>query len=181
MDIPAQEPRAKIFVLGTAHEVQSEKFQMAVDDECYRDIVDYLIRICHVDTIFEEASGHLPSHAQIIADSHSPKLSYVDVDPSRVERERHNLATDTGDSVPIDFWSQPPCVVRFEYVAKHAGRETFWLKKIDDHKFESALFICGVSHALSFSFRLADAGYEVERCSTYLPYEKLCRHVPATS
>lgn len=181
MDTPTQNPRSKIFVLGTAHEVQGEKFQMAVDDECYRDTVDHLVRVCHVDTVFEEASGYLPSHAQIIADSHSPKLSYVDVDPPRDEREQHNLSADTGESVPIDLWSQPPCVVRFEYVAMHDERERFWLKKINEHKFESALFVCGVSHTLSFSFRLVAAGYEVEQCSTYLPYEKLCRHVPATS
>jgi hypothetical protein len=170
---------AKLFVFGTAHEVQGEKFQRSVDDECYRNTLDYLITAHHVDSVLEEAAGHSPSYAQIIADSRSPRLIYADVDPSRSERGQHGLAADTGYSEPIDSWSSPPCTQRFEYVGGHAEREKFWLERIKEHKFESALFICGVSHTLSFSFRLLDAGYEVEQCLTYLPYEKLCRHVPA--
>ena len=171
--------KATLFVFGTAHEVQGEKFQKAVDDPCYRENMKHVIASYHVDSIFEEASGHLPSYAQIIADSHSPKLQYVDVDPPRDERAKHNLSADTGGSVPIDFWSKPPCIYQFQYVASHAEREKFWLNRIRECKFQSALFICGVSHSLSVSFRLVEAGYEVEECSTYLPYEKLCRHVPA--
>jgi hypothetical protein len=138
--------------------------------------VEELLTLYAVDTIFEEASGHSPSYAEVIADSRSPKVTYVDVDPSSEERSQHGLAAVTSESIPIDLWSQPPCSQRFEYVAKHAERELFWLKRIREHKFVSALFICGVAHSLSFSFRLVDAGYDVERCISYLPYAKLCRH-----
>jgi hypothetical protein len=169
---------AQVFVFGTAHEVQGKEFQMSVDDECYRDTLEYLITAHRLDSVFEEAAGHSPSDAQIIADSRSPRLIYADVDLPRSERGQHGLAADTSYSEPIDLWSRPPCTPRFEYVAEHAAREQFWLEGIKEHKFESALFICGVSHTLSFSFRLSDAGYEVEQCLTYLPYEKLCRHVP---
>jgi hypothetical protein len=177
MNTANQNPRSKIFVFGTAHELQGKKFQKPIDVECYRLTLNYLISAWNVDTVFEEASGHLPSYAQLIADSYSPKLSYVDVDPPSNEREQHGLAAETGYSEPIDLFAQPPCTQRFEYVARHADRERFWLTRITPCKFKSALFICGVSHTLSFSFKLIDGGYEVEQCITYLPYDKLCRHV----
>jgi hypothetical protein len=177
MNTANQNARSKFFVFGTAHELQGKEFQMPIDVECYRITLNHLIAARNVDAVFEEASGRSPSYAQIIADSHSPKLSYIDVDPPRNEREQHGLASETGCSEPLDFFSQPPCVQRFEHVAKHADRERFWLTRITQCKFKSALFICGASHTLSFSFRLIDAGYEVEQCITYLPYDKLCRHV----
>jgi hypothetical protein len=162
--------KAKMFVFGTAHEVQGEKFQKAVDDPCYRANIKRVIAVRHVDSIFEEASGLLPSYAQVIANSHSPQLLYVDVDPPRDERAKYHLSADTGGSVPIDLSSQPPCIYQFQFVAAHAEREKLWVNRIREHKFLSGLFICGVSHALSVAFRLVDAGYEVEQCSTYLPH-----------
>ncbi len=179
MNTHTSNPKAKIVVLGTAHELQGKHFKMAIDDECYRDIVDRLIRTHHIDTIFEEASGHSPSDAQEIADSRSPKLSYFDIDPSREEREKHNLSGETGVSTPLDLHTEPPCIEQLKYVTKHAARERFWIQRVREHKFESALFICGTSHTLSVSFRLVDAGYAVEHCVTHQPYAKLCRHVPA--
>jgi hypothetical protein len=177
MNASTHNPTGKILAFGTAHEVQGEKFQLAVDDRCYRDSVEELVKVYAVDTIFEEASGYSPSYAEVIADSRSPKVTYVDIDPPRKERAQHGLSAATSESIPIDLWSQPPCSQRLEYVAQHAKRELFWLKRIREYKFVSALFICGVAHSLSFSFRLVDAGYEVERCISYLPYAKLCRHV----
>ena len=167
---------AKVFVLGVPHEVQGRKFQRAVDDECYRNTLEHLITGYRVDSIFEEAAGHAPSDAEIIADSRTPKIMYLEVDPPRDKREQHGLAVDTGFSEPIDLWSQPPCSQRFEYVARHADRERFWMKRITGRKFDSALLICGVAHSLSSCFRLVEAGYEVEKCITYLPYDRLCGH-----
>ena len=39
--------------------------------------------------------------------------------------------------------------------------------------------VCGHAHCLSFSFRLRGAGFGVEQCTNYMPYEKLCGHVVA--
>jgi len=179
MNSPIQSPSSKILVLGTAHELQGKHFQMPIDDKCYRHMVEDLIQSHHIDTIFEEASGHSPSDAQEIADSQSPKLPYFDVDPPIDERPQYGLATVTGSSKPIDLMMQPPCVENFQYVKAHADRERFWLTRVAERKFKSAMFICGASHTLSIAFRLVDAGYEVEQCLTYQPYAKLCRHVPA--
>ena len=168
---------AKVFVFGLAHEVQGKKFQRAIDDECYRATLEYLITAYRVDAIFEEAAGHSPSDAQTIADSQSPQIKYYDVDPPRDEREKHGLMPETGHAEPIDLWSRRPCSQRFEKVAAHAARERFWLKRIGECNLNSAVFICGVSHTLSCCFRLIDAGHEVEKCITYLPYDRLCGHV----
>lgn len=168
---------SKFVVYGVPHQVQGEKFVGSIDDECYRATLEDLIAKYKCDFIFEEAGGHVPSHAGTLANSEANPIGYVDVDPPREEREEHGLPKETGTSFPVDFWMQPACVVRLEYVDRHEAREEFWLGRIRKQAFTSALMICGIAHCLSFSFRLRQAGYEVNECVQYLPHERLCGHV----
>jgi hypothetical protein len=168
---------SKLLVLGVPHQVQGEKFQGSIDDQCYRDTIEQLIAVHRFDFIFEEAAGYTPSHAELFLNSSSEPIGYLDVDPPRSERAQNDLSTDTGEDMMVDLWQTPPCIARIENVTSHAAREEFWLARICEKKFRSALMICGHAHCLSFAFRLRAARYEVEKCLHYLPYDKLCRHV----
>jgi hypothetical protein len=170
---------SKVIVFGVPHEVQGTKFQQSIDDKCYRDTVEHLTSVYRFDFIFEEAAGYSPSHAEIFAAAQPKPICYLNVDPSREEREKYELAAETGASMVVDLWQVPPCILHTQFVAAHEAREEFWLKRIREKDFSSALMICGEGHGLSFSFRLRTAGYEVENCINYLPYDILCRHAKA--
>jgi hypothetical protein len=167
----------KLIVLGTDHRVQGEKFQGSVDDPCYRDMIEQLIPAYKVDFLFEEASGHAPTHAELIAHSLLGPGQYLDVDPPRAERGKHGLSEDTGEGLVVDLWQSPPCAAWTEYVNKQAAREEYWLGRVRGREFVSALMICGFAHGLSFAFRLRSAGFDVEACVGYMPHHKLCGHV----
>jgi hypothetical protein len=168
--------KAKLIVLATSHQFQGEKFTMSIDDPCYRQIVKYLIDFKALQFVFEEAAGHSPTYAEKIAKDRAKEIGYLDVDPSRSEREEYGLPEETGEGLMVDIWAQPPCIAHSEFVERHAAREKFWLKRIKSESFSSALMICGCAHGLSFSFRLREAGFDVETCINYFPPEKLCGH-----
>jgi hypothetical protein len=165
----------KVLVFGVPHQVQGEKFHASFDDECYRDTLEQLVAVNQVDFIFEEAGGRVPSHAGILAATND-SVGYEDVDPPREEREKYGLSKNTGEGYVVDLWQDPPCTPRLEYIDRQDAREEFWLSRIREKKFSSALVICGAAHCLSVSFRLRNAGYVVDRCIQYLPHEKLCGH-----
>ena len=75
-------------VFGTSHQLQGEHFTQAIDDQTYRDLLKDLVRGEQIDFIFEEGSGHQPTHASRFAESESPPLGYVDIDPPRAERKK---------------------------------------------------------------------------------------------
>lgn len=166
----------KLVVLGTSHQLQGKNFLKSIDDQCYRDMVEQLIDVHQIDFVFEEAAGHAPTDAELIVSAQSPAIDYMDVDPPEHERDQHQLSGKTGDGYMVDLWQTPPCVAETQYVDKHAAREEFWLKRIRGQDFKVALMVCGHAHCLSFSFRLRDAGFEIENCINYMPYEKLCGH-----
>jgi hypothetical protein len=168
---------SKIVILGVPHQVQGDKFAGAFGDECYCDILEELIAIHSCDFIFEEASGRIPSHA---SKKKTAALGYLDVDPAKEDREKYGLAKDTGESFMHDPMSETPCESRLEHVERHEAREQFWVARIKEKQFTSALMICGMAHSLSLSFRLKNAGYQVEKCIQYWPHDKLCRHIPKT-
>lgn len=166
----------KLVVLGTSHQLQGKNFLRIIDDQCYRDLVGQLILANRLDFVFEEAAGHSPTDAELLAKAGPQPIGYMDVDPSKDEREQYGLSGDTGESYRVDLWQSPPCVARTEQIAKHAAREAFWLERIRGQDFTFALMICGGAHCLSFSFRLRGAGFDVESCVNYMPYDKLCWH-----
>jgi hypothetical protein len=171
----------KLVVLGTAHQLQGKNMPRGIDDGCFRDTVGLLICANELDFVFEEAAGHAPTNAELLAKAaRSTPIGYMDVDPSIEERKQHGLAEVTGGDYVVDLSQEPICVPKSEFVGEHAAREEFWLKKICAQKFTFALMVCGDAHCLSFSFRLVAAGFKVEKCLHYLPYDKLCRHVVLT-
>lgn len=176
---PAQ--TRKLVVLGTSHQLQGKNFPKSIDDECYRDFVEQLMLVHNIDFIFEEAAGREPTHAEILAKTQNEPIRYMDVDPSKDEREKHGLSRDTGESYVVDLWQSPPCVGRTEHVGEHAAREEFWLNRIRSQDFSSGLIVCGQAHCLSFAFRLRNAGFDVKDCIEYMPYGKLCGHVAQTN
>jgi len=178
---PATTQTKRLIVLGTSHQLQGKNFLNSTDDQCYRDMVEQLILAHKIDFVFEEAAGHAPTDAELIAKTRLEPIGYMDVDPPRNERDKHELSENTGEGYVVDLWQSPPCVARTEYVDKHAAREEFWLKRIRGEDFTCALMVCGYAHCLSFSFRLAGAGFNVEHCINYIPYDKLCGHILRTT
>jgi hypothetical protein len=167
----------RVIVLATSHQFQGSKFLMSIDDPCYRKIVEQLILGHEVDFVFEEAAGRAPTYAEETAKKQLKPIGYMDIDPSRSEREKYGLSEETGGSYPVDLWESPPCVAQEEDVEKHGAREEFWLQRIRSKDFVTALVVCGCAHGLSLSFRLRGAGFNVQLCINYMPYDKLCGHV----
>jgi hypothetical protein len=58
----------------------------------------------------------------------------------------------------------PPTVAfaNWQILEVHAKREELWVKRIEQHEFESALVICGLVHLLSLAFRLQTAGFSAQ-------------------
>lgn len=166
----------KVMVLATSHRLQGTNFLNPVDDDCYRKIVEETILSEAIDVVFEEAGGKLPTYAQEIAkeitNAKERLIDYLDMDPPVEERERHGLSKQTSSSFPVDLWANPPCSACEQHLADHAAREQFWLERIREKTFASALVILGWAHGLSFSFRLMNVGYEV-RNVVYYPDDKL--------
>jgi hypothetical protein len=171
---PKRRSREQIIVVfGTSHQLQGEYFKQAIDDKTYRDFLCELIHGQQIDFIFEEGSGHQPTHASKCAEAQNPPLGYLDIDPPRAERKEYGLAEDTGSIEPIDLFSQPPEFSYWEKPGEHVKRERFWLQKIEAAKFSRALAICGYFHTQSFSARLLDEGFAVKSVY-YMPHHKLC-------
>ena len=146
--------------------VAGEHFRQAIDDETYRDFLSQLVHGQQIDFIFEEGSGHQPTHASKFAEAQSPRLGYLDIDPPRTQRKKYGLAEDTGSTEPTDLFIQPAEFSYWEKPAEHVKREKFWLRKIDAAKFRCALVVCGYFHIRSFSARLLDEGFELEASFT---------------
>jgi hypothetical protein len=152
----------RVTVLATLHVTQgAEKRLGNVHDPMYAALLNKLLVSESVDFIFEEASGLGPTIAEKLALERLPFGHYVDIDPARGERA--DLGIPANSSEP-NMIGAPPTVAfaNWQILDVHAKREELWLMRIQQHKFESALVICGLVHLLSFSFRLQDAKFSVQ-------------------
>ena len=166
-------------VLAVPHQLQGPRFKGYVQDRSYERLVNGLLR--QADFVFEEAAGRLPSVAQTSADKILGPGHYLDVDPPPDKRQQYGIAEKTGEDFPIDT-SQlcsdvTPDIHHCAFVNEHRKREELWLQEIQSQVFEKGLMICGVSHGLSFAFRLESAGFNEVELHSYIPYNKLCTHV----
>jgi hypothetical protein len=152
----------RVTVLATLHVVQgAEKRAGNVHDPMYVALLRKLMESEGVDFIFEEASGLGPTLAENLALERLGFLRYLDIDPARGDRADFGIP---GNSSEPHMIGEPPTVAfaNWQVLDVHAKREELWIQRIQQHKFESALVICGLVHLLSFAFRLQSAKFSVQ-------------------
>ena len=152
----------RVTVLATLHVVQgAEKRLGNVHDPMYVALLNKLILSEGIDFIFEEASGLGPTIAETIARAELGYGRYVDIDPELGERARFGIPPNSSESHMIGV---PPTVAfaNWQILDVHARREELWMQRMQEHKFESALVICGLIHLLSFAFRVQAANFSVQ-------------------
>jgi hypothetical protein len=152
----------RVTVLATLHVVQgAEKRLGNVHDPMYVALLNKLIVSEGIDFIFEEASGLGPTIAETIAREELGFGRYLDIDPARAERAQFGILPNSSEPNMI---GSPPTVAfaNWQILDVHARREELWMQRMQEHKFESALVICGLVHLLSFAFRLQTANFSVQ-------------------
>lgn len=152
----------RVTVLATLHVVQgAEKRVGNVHDPMYVELLNKLMASEDVDFIFEEASGLGPTIAEKLALERLGFLRYQDIDPARGDRADFGIPPNSSEPHMI---GAPPTVAfaNWQVLGVHARREELWLKRMQEHRFESALVICGLVHLLSFAFRLQSAQFSVQ-------------------
>jgi hypothetical protein len=150
--------KSSVVVLAVPHQLQGEHFQNYVDDPRYTELLKTLL--FGVEFLFEEASGQKPSIAEKLVKAGYAKGHYSAVDRERSKFGISDVTIDPGRSTG---WYS--CQLQDE----HRKREELWLARIQAEKFEKALMICGLSHSLSFTFRLEAAGFDVD-VYDYIPF-----------
>jgi hypothetical protein len=152
----------RVTVLATLHVVQgAEKRVGNVHDPIYVALLDKLLVSEGVDFIFEEATGLGPTIAEKLALEKLAFGHYVDFDPPKEHRSDYGIPPSSSEPHMI---GTPPNVsfANWQILDAHARREELWLKRIQQHEFQSGLVICGLVHLLSFAFRLQEAKFSVQ-------------------
>lgn len=152
----------RVTVLATLHVIQgAEKRVGNVHDPMYVALLNKLLLSEGVDFIFEEASGLGPTIAEKLALEQLAFGHYVDIDPARSDRPDLGISANSSEPNMI---GTPPTVAfaNWQILEVHAKREELWLKRMQQHEFQSALVVCGLVHLLSFAFRLQNAKYSVQ-------------------
>jgi hypothetical protein len=146
----------KVVVPATIHAVQDAENRPLgkFEDPEYRGVIEALIEHYFIDSIFEVACACGPTIAERLANARG--LRYLDVD-SRA----YGIEIDTEEGA----------FVNEEKLDAQVRREEFWVKRMTEQGFGSALFICGYLHTFSIAVRLRDAGFAVA-LHKYLPFRK---------
>jgi hypothetical protein len=153
---------ARVTVLATLHVTQgAEKRHGNVHDPMYVALLHKLMISEGVDFIFEEASGLGPTIAEKLALEELAFGHYLDIDPARSDRPEFGIPVNSSEPNMI---GAPPTAAfaNWQILSVHAKREELWVKRMQQHGFQSALVICGLVHLLSFAFRLQDAKFSVQ-------------------
>jgi hypothetical protein len=152
----------RITVLATLHALQgAEKRHGNLHDPMYLTLLRDLIATERVEFIFEEASGFGPTIAEKLALQELGPGRYQDIDPANANRL--NLGIPPNSNEPHIIGSPPKVAfAHWQILEVHAKREILWMKRVQQHKFESALVICGLVHLLSFAFRLQSEQFSVQ-------------------
>lgn len=166
----------RVTIFGTSHRLQGAvNGRMNVDDPSYSDLLAMLFREEKPDFVFEEAAGLGPTTASRKAEGELGQGKYLDIDPSREERESLGLNTESGENFNVNPMGegQGRDTASWQEIGQHRRREELWVSKIISATFTSALLICGMNHLLSLAYTLEDVGYEVKALA-YMPEHKLC-------
>jgi hypothetical protein len=156
-----------VIVLATHHELQgAEKRSGNVDDPFYAELLEQLVDAEGLDFIFEEATGFGPTIAEKLSLAKLGAKRYLDVDPSRDEREKFGIPMRTNNPFMI---GTPPDATFADWQSHevHAKREELWIQRMTEREFKKSLMICGIAHGLSFTFRLQSAKFTV-KTATYM-------------
>jgi hypothetical protein len=152
----------RVTVLATLHVVQgAEKRLGNVHDPAYAALLNKLMISEGVDFIFEEVSGLGPTIAEKLALEKLAFGHYLDIDPA--QRDRSEFGIPSVSSEPHMIGPPPGTAsANWQILEAHAKREELWVKRIQQHEFQSALVICGLVHLLSLAFRLQHANFSVQ-------------------
>jgi hypothetical protein len=129
-----------------------------IDDPDYPEVLQQLTSTKHIDFVFEEASELGPTIAAHVG---AALGGYLDIDPGREWRPEFGIAKDTSQSCALDPRHSRESLC-WHLLAEHRKRELLWLQRIENQAFKRGLFICGIAHMLSVSYRLLERGYETE-------------------
>ena len=167
---------ARVAIFGTSHRLQGAiNGRMNVDDPSYSDLLTMLFREEKPDFVFEEAAGLGPTTASHKTEGELGHGKYLDIDPSREERESAGLKMESGENFNVNPMGdgQGNDTASWQKIDQQRKREALWLSKIQSTPFTSAILICGMNHLLSLAYTLEDLGYEVKALA-YMPEHKLC-------
>jgi hypothetical protein len=156
-------------ILGTQHELQGcQKRAGNLNDPLYLPLLKELIAQDALDFVFEEATGLGPTIAQNLSVNEMGANRYLDVDPSRENREKFGISADSNEpnmiGSPMAVWAYYDAL----FYEVHAKREVLWIQEMRKQEFERALMIVGQNHTLSLAFRLLAENFAV-KTFTYTP------------
>src|SRR6266404_4965802 len=116
-----------VIVLATHHELQgAEQRSGNMDDPMYSALLEQLITAEGLDFIFEEATGLGPTIAERLSLAKLGPQRYLDVDPTRDERQKFGIPANAGEPYMI---GSPPhaAFANWEFGEVHALREELWI------------------------------------------------------
>lgn len=151
----------KVVVLGTNHDVQERDYKGSNE---FRAVVEYVIRLWHVDILMEEWTSTKGSTVgQRLASDLDIQWFNVGT-PSLPEFKTH---------IPLcDPMEEPPIVIdRLSPLSVHIKREGYMVTEIQKamHGRDCGMFIVGLAHLQSMSEKLMSAGFEVEAFNWTVP------------
>jgi hypothetical protein len=166
-------------VLAVPHQLQGPRFSGFIEDPSYSQLLEYKIQRKGIDFVFEEAGERQPTIAERAANSILGRGHYLNLDPSKDDRQKLGIGTAAGSCIIGDQEEAiasgfPPDTLGWTIVEEQRKREDLWLQRIQAQEFEKGLAICGSAHNLSLAFRLLSAGISVVKTHDYLPCHKLC-------
>jgi hypothetical protein len=140
--------KRKICILGTYH-----GYQIDVSRPGYVENVRALLKLHCVDLIAEEATGAPSTYAQGIAAE--SQISWKNVDLTKEERGKVPDVNPDSIGTLLDFDLQ-------------TIREWVWVVRTSKAMKDSALLICGLTHALSVAEKFRWVGFDIET-NVYFP------------
>ena len=149
----AREPSLDVTLLGLAHRVQWE--DQTGDLQA---LLERLVEESHVELIAEEANK-LPTTIgfRLACRINKP---WIDIDMDDAEALRAGIYEELNrrpqGPLPKDGGTM---VTTIEYLPHADGvRETYWVKRLMQHRVSSALVLCGLLHLSPFSAKLREKG-----------------------
>lgn len=139
-------PKLKICICAVHHD-----YQHCAPRPAYLQNVRDLIKLHSVDLVAEEATGVPTTYAQqeLLKPEYTGKTTWKNVDLSGEERKLVPDINSLGIGTQMDF-------------DLHMLREWVWVIRTSKAMKDSALLICGWTHAFSVAEKFQSAGFDVD-------------------